>query len=111
MKNHVVARAPLLAAGRTRRTDAPGPEGRAMKPGIVAVICLAVPMLAMAAERRSSFTVTVTVPPRAALTVLSEPVSIDVTSEDLEAGYKDVEARYLVDGNDPRGFLLRVAPR
>jgi hypothetical protein len=82
-----------------------------MKPGVLAVICLVVPMLAVAAERRSSFTVTVTVPPRVALTVLSEPASIDVTAEDLQAGYKDVVARYAVDGNDPRGYVLRVAPR
>jgi len=66
---------------------------------------------ATAEESRAAFRVSVSVPPRATLTVLDCPVAVEVSEADLARGYVGLSARYRVSHNAPRGYLLQFAPR
>lgn len=75
--------------------------------GLVALL----PALAGAEQATASFRVSVVVPSHATLTVLEQPSRFTVSADDVERGYADVSVRYRVSHNDPRGYLLRLAPR
>jgi hypothetical protein len=64
-----------------------------------------------AESRHASFIVSATVPPRATLQVVEQPALIQISEQDVQRGYKDVAARYRVESNTARGWLLRFAPR
>lgn len=66
---------------------------------------------AHAEARHASFVVSVNVPARAELRAIDQPALIQVSEQDVTRGYKDVTARYRVESNTPRGWLLRLAPR
>jgi len=66
---------------------------------------------ALADQARARFTVSAVVPKRVTLTVLEQPAQLMLSVDDIERGYKDVSARYQVRHNDPRGYLLHLAPR
>ena len=67
-------------------------------------------MAADAGDVRAIFTVSATVPARASIETISEPLVLTVSQEDVARGYVDVSAAYRVGNNDPAGFLLRLAP-
>lgn len=56
-------------------------------------------------------TVSATVLASAKLTVESQPLSVDVTAEDIQRGYVELDApiRLRVQTNSRRGYLLQVA--
>ena len=64
-----------------------------------------------AESRHASFVVSVNVPARAILQVVEQPALIQISEQDVQRGYKDVAARYRVESNTARGWLLRLAPR
>ena len=66
---------------------------------------------ARAETRQAQFLVQVTVPERAMLVAVEQPTHLSVSEDDLLRGYKDVPARYRVETNAPRGWLLRLSPR
>jgi len=63
------------------------------------------------AQHRAQFVVQVTVPARVTLAATEQPTRLALTEEDIARGYKDVSARYVVDQNSDRGWLLRLSPR
>lgn len=77
------------------------------------LICLALlPTLAVAENVQAHFQVSAQVVPRASIeSVGMAPQEMRLTDLDLFRGYKDISARYRVRSNDPRGYLLRFAPR
>ena len=78
---------------------------------IALTLALATAVPAMAGQARASFTVSAVVPARVTLTPLDEPAELSISEADLERGYKEVAATYLVSHNDRRGYLLRLSPR
>jgi len=78
---------------------------------IALTLALATAVPAMAGQARASFTVSAVVPARVTLTALDQPAELAVSEADLERGYKEVTATYLVSHNDRRGYLLRLSPR
>jgi hypothetical protein len=66
---------------------------------------------ALADQAQARFTVSAVVPKRVTLTALEQPALLLLSVEDIQRGYKDVSARYQVRHNDPRGYLLHLAPR
>lgn len=73
---------------------------------------LAAVALPAAAEKDSArFTVSAVVPVRVTVTALDEPAELAISAADLERGYKEVAATYLVSHNDRRGYLLSLSPR
>ena len=66
---------------------------------------------ARADTRQAQFLVQVTVPAHAKLVAVEHPTHLSVSEDDLLRGYKDVPARYRVESNAPRGWLLRLSPR
>jgi hypothetical protein len=80
---------------------------------------LAVPMVlaclaatgVRAESRQASFVVSVNVPARTALQVIEQPALVQISEQDVALGYKDVAARYEVESNTARGWLLCLAPR
>lgn len=72
-------------------------------------------MVAGAAVRaetlQAQFIVQAIVPPRTTLEAVESPARLLLTEEDIDRGYKDVAARYRVQSNTRRGWLLRLAPR
>ena len=61
--------------------------------------------------RQAQFLVQVTVPAHARLVAVEHPTHLTVSEDDLLRGYKDVPARYRVESNAPRGWLVRLSPR
>lgn len=59
----------------------------------------------------TSFKVSARVAPRAAIEPLASPTGLAVSHADLARGQVDVEVAYRATSNDPRGFVLEVAPR
>lgn len=59
----------------------------------------------------ASFTVSARVAPRAAIQSLAGEDRLAVTGADLARGEVEVELAYRATSNDPRGFVLEVAPR
>jgi hypothetical protein len=78
--------------------------------GVVALAAL-VAGPALADQARARFTVSAVVPKRVTLTALEEPSQLMLSAEDVERGYKELAVRYQVRHNDPRGYLLHLAPR
>lgn len=78
---------------------------------IALTLSLATALPAMAGQARASFTVSVVVPARVTLTVLDQPSALEVSAADVERGYAEVDATYLVSHNDWRGYLLSLLPR
>ena len=64
-----------------------------------------------AETRQAQFQVLVTVAPRITLAAVEEPVRLDITPADISRGYVDVSARYRVESNSRRGWLLQLRPR
>ena len=81
---------------------------------VTALVCLlgfAVVEPVNAAVQTTSFGVTVRVVARTRLEVLDAPASIQVSTEDLARGYKDVDARYRVHVSRMTPYVLKLAPR
>jgi hypothetical protein len=82
-----------------------------------AVICLASgllicpPGVVLGDSAESRFTVSVTVPVLAELSILDEPNPMLLSAEDVARGYKLVSARYRVSCNARRGYLIQFTPR
>ena len=66
---------------------------------------------ARADTRQAHFVVQVTVPARATIAAVEQPTRLDVSQEDVDRGYLEVSARYVVESNAPQGWLLSLAPR
>ena len=82
-----------------------------MKISVVSTVLVAVYAGSAAAEQgRTTFAVAVTVPVRVTLDVVEAPVALEITSQDVARGYKDVAVHYRVHHNDRRGYLLEIAP-
>lgn len=64
-----------------------------------------------AETRQAQFQVRVTVAPRITLAAVEAPAPLDVTPADIARGYVDVSARYRVESNSRRGWLLQLTPR
>jgi hypothetical protein len=71
---------------------------------------LAWPSWAFAGEAEARFTVAAVVTPRATLELLAAPATVEISEGTLRRGYVDLETRYRVRNNDPRGFLLHLHP-
>jgi hypothetical protein len=63
------------------------------------------------AQHQTQFVVQVTVPARVTLAAIEQPTHLALSEQDIARGYKDVSARYVVDQNSDRGWLLRLSPR
>ena len=66
---------------------------------------------ARAETRQAQFLVQATVPAHATIVAVEHPTHLSVSEDDLLRGYKEVPARYRVESNAPRGWLLRLSPR
>ena len=66
---------------------------------------------ARAETKQAQFLVQATVPAHARIVAVEHPTHLSVSEDDLLRGYKDVPARYRVESNSPRGWLLRLSPR
>jgi len=66
---------------------------------------------AHAETQRAGFLVAVTVPERVTLEAVAQPALLSVSAADIQRGYKQVSARYVVTQNSERGWLLRLSPR
>jgi hypothetical protein len=66
---------------------------------------------ARADAERAGFLVTATIPERVVLETVEQPAQISISEADVERGYKDASARYVVSQNTARGWMLRFAPR
>lgn len=79
--------------------------------GAVLLLALVAGEDARADARQTQFVVQVTVPARAALAPVAQPARLIVSEDDVARGYKDVSARYVVESNSRRGWLLHLSPR
>jgi hypothetical protein len=79
--------------------------------GCVLLLALMAGAAARADTEQARFAVTATIRERVAVAVATQPVRLSVSDADIRRGYKDISARYLVDSNAGRGYLLRLAPR
>lgn len=82
-----------------------------MKAALTAVLFLMLPALAAAEQQRSQLRVAALVRPHIALSAVGEPAGLNVSEQDLQRGYVDAQARYIVSTNDRDGFRVRFAPR
>ena len=80
-------------------------------PGAMLLLALVAGSGAYAETRQAQFLVRVTVPPHATIEPIEQPANLQLSATDVARGYKDVTARYLVDSNSRRGFLLRLTQR
>jgi hypothetical protein len=71
------------------------------------LVLVSLPFVAGGATRHASLQVSVTVAPDVRLDATAAPATFDLGKSDLTRGFKDVEARYRVDSNVPRGYWLR----
>lgn len=79
--------------------------------GTCALLALVAGTAVHAETRQAQFQVRVTVAPRITLAAVEEPVRLEVTAADIARGYVDVSARYRVESNSRRGWLLQLSPR
>jgi hypothetical protein len=77
----------------------------------VLLLALVAGASAHADTEQAQFVVRATVPARAAVEAVEQPTHLKVSAEDVARGYKDVSARYAVESNTVRGWLLRLSPR
>jgi hypothetical protein len=79
---------------------------------VAAVFAALAPSTGVLAETASTrFRVTAQVAPRVTLHAHSQVQSLSVSAADLERGELELELGYQVASNDPRGFVLELAPR
>src|SRR5215471_10882545 len=78
-------------------------SGVRVKLAIVTIVLAAVSIGASAEQRGATFGVAVTVPVRVSLDVIDEPAALELTTQDVARGYKDIAVRYRVRHNDRRG--------
>lgn len=70
------------------------------------------PWTALPAETASTrFTVSAQVAPRVSLQPDAQAHSLSISAADLARGELEIELGYRVASNDPRGFVLELAPR
>jgi len=88
-------------------------EGRTMLRSLGAVLLLALVAgtSARADTEQANFAVTATVRETVTLAVVARSAQLFVSDADVRRGYKDVSARYVIESNAGRGYLLRLAPR
>lgn len=79
--------------------------------GSVLLFALVAGAGAHAETQRAGFLVSATVPERVVLEVVEQSLPFTVSEADIERGYKEVSARYVVTQNSERGWLLRLSPR
>lgn len=79
--------------------------------GSVLLFALVAGAGAHAETQRAGFLVAVTVPERVTLEAVAQPALLSVSAADIQRGYKQVSARYVVTQNSERGWLLRLSPR
>lgn len=83
-----------------------------MKRSICVLVLLgAVAMPAAAQHGPAHFAVSAVVPARAVLETVGQPPQLALSEDDIARGYKNVQARYRVRSNDPRGYLLQLRTR
>jgi hypothetical protein len=80
-------------------------------PGAMVLSALLVGARVCAETQQAQFLVRVTVPALVTVEALEQPSHLWLSTEDIARGYKDVSARYLVESNTGRGWLLRLSPR
>ena len=80
-------------------------------PGAMVLSALLVGARVCAEGQQAHFLVSVTVPALAMVEALEQPRRLWLSTDDIARGYKDVSARYLVESNTGRGWLLRLSPR
>jgi hypothetical protein len=79
---------------------------------LLVFVCAMAPWAAALPESASaSFKVSARVTPRAAIQPLASPTGLAVSDADLARGQVEVEVAYQATSNDPRGFVVEVAPR
>jgi hypothetical protein len=66
---------------------------------------------ARAETEQARFVVSATVPARVTIEALGQSGRLVITADDVQRGYKDVSARFLVSHNTARGWVLQLAPR
>src|SRR5688500_6417304 len=78
---------------------------------LLALAVLFIAPILRAESEEGTMSVSATVVASARLTVESQPLSVDVTAEDIERGYVELDAPILlsVRTNSRRGYLLQVA--
>ena len=79
--------------------------------GAVPILALATVVAVQGEASQAPFVVRATVPPRVMLEPVDAPARLHLSRADIERGYKDVAARYVVRQNTDRGWLLRLTPR
>jgi hypothetical protein len=79
--------------------------------GGILVLAMLAPTAALAASGQAQFLVRVNVPERVTVEAVEQPARLLLSEADIERGYKDVSARYVVSSNTGRGWLLRLDPR
>ena len=79
--------------------------------GAVLLLALVAGASARADTEQAQFVVQATVSARATIEAVEQPTHLTVSAEDVARGYKDVSARYAVESNTVRGWLLRLSPR
>jgi hypothetical protein len=83
-----------------------------MQRSLVVVLILAITATAARADTgQAQLLVHATVPARVTIQAIEQPARLLLSQSDVERGYKDVSARYLVHHNSDRGWLLRLSPR
>jgi len=79
--------------------------------GAVLLLALVAGENALAETEQANFAVTATVRETVTLAVAAQSRQLAVSGADIRRGYKDVSARYVIESNARRGYLLRLAPR
>ncbi|MCU0976964.1 MAG: hypothetical protein MUC71_11740 [Steroidobacteraceae bacterium] len=83
-----------------------------MRRSLGVVLILAITAAGARAETgQAQLSVQATVPARVTLEAVEHPDRLDLSQADIERGYKQVSARYVVRENTARGWLLRLSPR
>lgn len=77
----------------------------------VFLILAAMAPAARAETGEARLLVQATVPSRVTLEALEVPARLLLSETDVERGYKDLSASYVVSHNTDRGWLLRLSPR
>jgi hypothetical protein len=97
-----------MASKKVYSVEAAGRFGTARLLALVLFVTLGPALPAWAGTVSASLAVTVVVPPRALLSVESEPSSLRITEEDVARGYVDVPkaSRFQVRTNTPSGWLV-----
>lgn len=77
-----------------------------------ALLCLCASASLNAGETRAALNIAVTVPPVSRLEVVSQPASLQISAQDLQRGYVDLNAPTVVNvySNARDGFSLEVLP-